>query len=484
MSEATPGTPELRGSTPVLSSPPVKESAARVETHGIDFIPDSQRNGRARDLFAVWAAPNLSFLSVVVGATLVLMGLSLWQALAVIVIGNLFSIITGIVAGSGPAAGAPSEAITRAMFGVHGNRVNAAVAGWLISVCYLALNWAAATTVMVGLLSRAGIPSSGWVIALSAILIAAITLVISVYGHGLIMRLYQPLALVLALIFVVMALFVLGGASWDFAPAVPLEGGELAVIMAAGIAIVASTPLSYTNSADFARYLPATTPVRAVATWTALGMSVPGIFASFIGVLAASAVDMSDPEAGLESFLPGWFAPIFLISVIVATIANNAMTAYSSGLALQAVGIRLPRTHTVLIDGAVGVAMTLMTLLVWNFLDGVASALQLAVTILAPVMGVYLADMLWRRNRYDGRELSNVTQASRYWFSGGVHLPGAIALLVGIAVSLMCSASLVFTGPLAAAMGGLDLSVPAGLLLSFGLYSLLVRISSTSKESL
>lgn len=484
MSQVTPGTAAPATDAAITRAAAANDSATRVETHGIDHIPDAERHGRARDLFAVWAAPNVNFLAVVIGATLVLMGLSLWQALIAIVVGNLFSIVTGIVAGSGPAAGAPSEIITRAMYGVNGNRVNVAIAGWLISVCYLAINWAAATTVMVGLLGRLGVPATGWTIAISAILIAAATMVISVYGHGLIMRLYQPLAIVLALIFIVMAVFVVSRAQWGFAPAQPLEGMDLVVMMSAGIALTASGPLSYTNSADFARYLPARTRVRDVATWTGLGMMIPGILATFVGALAASAVDMSDPEAGLEQFLPDWFAPVFLISVIVGTIANNAMTAYSSGLALQAVGVRLPRTRTVLLDGTVGVLMTLFALLIWNFLDSVSSALQLAVTVLAPVMGVYLADMLWRRNRYDGAALADDSRGSRFWFSGGVHVSGAVAVLSGIALSLLCSSTLVFTGPIAAVLGGIDLSVPVGLIVPFALYLVLVRTAARSKESL
>jgi purine-cytosine permease-like protein len=460
------------------------DSATRVETHGIDYIPSTERHGRPRDLFAVWAAPNVNFLAVVIGATLMVMGLSLWEALAAIVIGNLFAVITGIVAGSGPAAGTPSEVITRTMYGITGNRVNVAIAGWLISVCYLAINWAAATTVLVGLLGRIGVPASGWTIAVSAIVIAAVTMVISVYGHGLIMRLYQPLAIVLALIFAGMAIFVVGGAHWSFAPAKPLSGVELAAMMAAGIALVASGPLSYTNSADFSRYLPSRTRVRDVALWTTLGMVIPGILATFVGSLAASAVDMTSPEAGLEKFLPAWFAPIFLISVIVGTIANNAMTAYSSGLALQAVGVKLPRSRTVLLDGSVGVAMTLFALLVWNFLDSVSNALQLSVTILGPVMGVYLADMLWRRNRYDGPALADTSRRSRYWFAGGFHVAGVVAVLVGIAASLMCSATLVFVGPIAAAMNGIDLSVPVGLVVPFVIYLVIVGSSRQSKESL
>ncbi|MYR02631.1 cytosine permease, partial [Streptomyces sp. SID6139] len=123
---------------------PVSRGSGGVESHGIDHIPDSERRGRPRELFSVWAAANVNYLSLVIGGALVLMGLSLWQALAVIVVGNLFWLLTGLLAVPGPAAGAPSEVITRTLYGVRGNRVNNAVTGWLISVCYFALNLAAA----------------------------------------------------------------------------------------------------------------------------------------------------------------------------------------------------------------------------------------------------------------------------------------------------------------------------------------------------
>ncbi|MFI8787655.1 hypothetical protein [Streptomyces sp. NPDC055105] len=32
---------------------PPADQAGRVEAHGIDFIPDAERHGRARELFAV-----------------------------------------------------------------------------------------------------------------------------------------------------------------------------------------------------------------------------------------------------------------------------------------------------------------------------------------------------------------------------------------------------------------------------------------------
>lgn len=91
------------------AAPPGAGRTGGVEAHGIDHIPDSERRGRPRELFSVWAAANVNYLSLVVGGALVLMGLSLWQALAVIVVGNLFWLLTGLLAIPGPAAGAPAR---------------------------------------------------------------------------------------------------------------------------------------------------------------------------------------------------------------------------------------------------------------------------------------------------------------------------------------------------------------------------------------
>ena len=460
---------------PAPADAPPADRIGRIETHGIDVIPDAERHGRARELFTVWAAPNTSFLALVVGTAVVLMGLNLWQALAVIVIGNLFSIVMGIVAVTGPASGTPSEVTMRAMFGIRGNRVSIAVTGWFVCVVYLALNWAAASLTAFSLAERAGIPVNTGVKILIILVIAAATLAISVYGHATIVKLYVPLTIGLAVVFAVFAVFVLGQAHWDYQPAEPLHGVELWATASAGVALIASGPLSYSNSADFARYLPRTTSPFAVAGWTALGSAAPSVLLSTLGALAATAVDMTDPEAGFESMLPQWFVPIFLLAVIAATIANNATTAYSSGLALQSMGVKLRRSRSVMLDGTLGVALTLYALLVSNFLDSVSNMMQLIVALTGPVMAIYATDIVTRRNRYDGTELSDETGRSPFWYHGGVNMAGVIALVTGVVLAVLSINAPVYTGPIAAAVGGIDLSLPAGMLSAAIIYVALTR---------
>ncbi|MYX93766.1 nitrate reductase [Streptomyces sp. SID486] len=445
-----------------------------VEAHGIDHIPDSERRGRPGELFSVWAAANVNYLSLVVGGSLVLMGLTLWQALAVIVVGNLFWLLTGLLAVPGPVAGAPSEVVTRAMYGVRGNRVNNAVTGWLISVCYFALNLAAAATAAFALVDRAGLPVNTGVKAAVVVLVATVTLAISVYGHAAIVRLYLPVTLVLTAVFAAVGVVVLRHTDVGYVPERPLTGTALWATLPAGVALIASGPLSYTTSADFSRYLPRSTPARAVAGWTAFGGFVSSVLVCGLGACAATAVDMNDPESSLQPLLPGWFRPVFLLALVLGTVALNALTAYSAGLALQAVGLRIRRSLSVLVDGAVSVSLTLYALLVSDFLGTVGDVLQLTVLLLGPSTAVYATDILLRRNRYDGPALADESPAGPFWYTGGVNWSGALALGAGVAASALC-VDTAYTGPVAAALGGVDLALPAGMAVASALYALLMR---------
>ncbi|AUG76667.1 nitrate reductase [Kitasatospora sp. MMS16-BH015] len=441
-----------------------------IETHGIDHIPEGERHGRARELFGVWAAPNVSYLNLVVGGALILMGLSLWQSLAVIVAGNLCWALVGLLAVSGPAAGTPSEVITRAVFGIRGNRATVVLTGWFVSVCYLALNWAAGSLAAFALAAEAGITPGTPLKVVIIVAVAVATLAISVYGHATILRLYLPFTLVLTAVFTVLGGYVVARADWSYRPEQPLHGAALWAALAGGTALIASAPLSYNNSADFSRYLPTATSRWAVASWTAVGAFLPSVLFTALGAVAGTALDMTDPQAALVAVLPSWFRPLFLLAVVLGAIANNAMTAYSSGLALQAFGLRVRRSLSVALDGTLGIALTLYALLVSNFLDTVDNMLQLMVALLGPSMAVYAADILRRRNRYDGPALCDESATSPYWYRAGVHWPGITALAVGTVAATLCLATPDFTGPIAAALGGTDLSLPVGTLTAAALY--------------
>ncbi|MFE3906684.1 purine-cytosine permease family protein [Streptomyces sp. NPDC059153] len=451
------------------------ERAGHLETRGIDLVPADERGGRPRQLFAVWAAPNVSYLSFVVGATLILMGLTLPQAVGVILVGNLLWICTGVVAASGPAAGTSGSVISRAMYGVVGNKVVLVLTGWLIAAAYLALNWSAASVAGIGLAGRSGLPDNPSVDAAVICVIAGGTLLIAIFGYATIVRLYTALSVLLTVVFVVVTGYVLAGTDWSYAPAEPLRGTALAAALGAGFTIIASTPLSYSNSPDLARYLPRGSSPVAIAGWTAFGAYLPSTVFTTVGALAATSLDMSDPEAALESILPGWFIPVFVIAVVVNTMTNNGMTAYSAGLSIQSVGVRLARIPAVLIIGVLGTAMTLYAILVFDFLTSVNTMLQLVVTVTGPAMAVAVTDLVLRRNRYNGADLLGQQRGGPFWYHRGVHWAGLLALVVGGLTSAMWVNTSFWTGPIAQALGNVDLAIPSGMIAAAASYWAMTR---------
>lgn len=108
--------------------------------------------------------------------------------------------------------------------------------------------------------------------------------------------------------------------------------------------------------------------------------------------------------------------------------------------------------------------------------------MQLVVTVMGPVMAVYVADVLWRRNRYDGPGLSDETRTSPYWFTGGINWAGTIAVFAGIAAAGLCVDAEIYTGVIARAVG-VDLSLPVGLLVSAGLYIALMGCTAPALHS-
>ncbi len=108
------------------------------------------------------------------------------------------------------------------------------------------------------------------------------------------------------------------------------------------------------------------------------------------------------------------------------------------------------------------------------YVGGECRAYLLQVGAARPVMAIYATDILLRRFRYDGRALTDETSGSPFWYAGGVNPARALALAAGVCAAALCVNTL-YTGPIASVLGGIDLSLPAGMVVSATLYAALMR---------
>src|SRR5881227_968574 len=106
----------------------------QIEMNGINIISDSERKGHPRDLFWPWFAANVSVLGLSYGAFVLGFGISFWQAVVVSIVGIVVSfLLCGFIAIAGKRGSAPTLVLSRAAFGVDGNRVPAALS-WVLTV--------------------------------------------------------------------------------------------------------------------------------------------------------------------------------------------------------------------------------------------------------------------------------------------------------------------------------------------------------------
>ncbi|MET0828608.1 MAG: cytosine permease, partial [Microbacterium sp.] len=180
-------------------------------------------------------------------------------------------------------------------------------------------------------------------------------------------------------------------------------------------------------------------------------------------------------DVALLDLLPAWLGPILVIGVVINTIALNAMTTYTSSMALQAIGFRLRRIPAAIIVGVVGTALTIYLVLSSSLLEAANLMLQFLVIVSGPAMAIFVVDVILRRYAYDGLELFDDHAGGRFWYTGGWSVPGLAALLLGGFATALCLATGVWAGPVAQATGYIDLSVPVGMLVAGGLYAALQR---------
>lgn len=430
-----------------------------IEQRGIDIVQGAERHGRPMDLFWMWFGTNLNIFYVVNGAVVISLGLSFAQSVLVIVLGNLAFFTVGLTSLQGPRTGTSTFAISRAPFGPRGGQ-GLSLFNWLTCVGFEASGLALIALAVLELFAKAGVGSSTG-LKIGVILVAAVVQgLLPLYGHATIMVAQRFLGWIFAVLFIVMAVLII--------PKVHLgtlaRGGGWGTIMV-GIALVISAGgLSWANTgSDYSRYLPADSSPKQIFWWSSLGGFVPGLLLEVLGAAVASVVaSASNPIAGLPTALPGWFVVPYLFFAVLTLLAVNTIDLYSSGLTLQALGLRIDRWKCVLLDSVICTAITFFVVFSSSFNHYYSDFLGLLIVWLAPWTGIYLVDWMLRRGRYDAAALVD-TRGGRYWRRGGVHLPGVVAQVIGMVASAMWINSSAFVGPLSSRADGSDFSVFMGV---------------------
>ena len=401
---------------------------AALETRGIEPVPADERHGRPAQLFWVWFAANISILGLPLGATLVALGLTVWQAVVVAAIGSVGSFaIVGAVSIAGRRGGAPGLTLSRAVFGARGNIGPTAVSlisrlGWeTVNTTTAAFALLSLCTILFGASPAA--TDHPWLTVACITVFVLLTVVVSGLGHAVLVSVQRWATWVFGALNIVVGAFLVATVDWAaVGAATPAPVGT----MIAGVGIIAAgTGIGWANaSADVSRYQAPGVKAGSLVLSAAAGAGIPLVLLiSLGGMLAAgdpSLADAGDPVAAIRAMLPTWMAVPYLVAAFGGLLLSNHLSVYSAGLTTLTLGLRMPRVYAVVVDVVVTFVGAIYFILVADDFYGpfIAFISLLAVPITAWV-GVFATDML-RREHYDPVALMDVRRTSAYWYRGGV----------------------------------------------------------------
>ena len=468
-----------------LPEHPAADRPWSVETTGIESVADDDRHGTASELFWVWVGANIGVVGIIYGAILTTLGLNLWQGAAAAVVGTVLSfVLVGVLGVAGKWGGAPMLGLSRMPFGRKGNLAPALVS-WISLLGWETLTAVIAAYAVLALLATAWHvpPTKAWMLV-SLLGVATAALLLGRLGHATIVSVQRFVTWTFGLLTLAVLPWLVMSTHWSAVLATH-PGSWLAVVGGIGI-VAASTGISWTNlGADYSRYLPRRERGAAIVSWTTLGSAVPLTLLIIVGILLSSTVKglatSTDPVGAIGAVLPSWLAIPYLLAAIGGLLAQLVMGLYSSGLNLLALGVRLRRSRTVVIDAAVILLAGAFVMVVQgDFFGFLVSFVQLLACGIATWAAVFIVDMAMRRG-YDracleSNGLIKTSRPAQLAAGSGVRLAALIAWLAGTTVGLLFTASPLFTGPLAVGIfAQSSLGYLLGFTVSAALYAMLSR---------
>jgi NCS1 nucleoside transporter family len=456
-------------------------SAVGLENRSIDYIPRAERYGKAWHLAPVWFIGNSNLLAFASGAVGVSLGLTVSWTLVAAVIGlGIGTLMMSYHSAQGPALGLPQMIQSRPQFGYYGSLFPLAAA------MVVFIGWNVFDVVIAGqaLQSTIKVP-----LALGEIITVVLSGLLTIVGYQLIHKFSRWSTY---LFFVAYGLLIIAAIG-----SIRLDSGMLSISPSTFhtvpfltvIGIMTSFQLTWAPYvSDYSRYLPKSTPARATVGWTYLG-SFFGVFwplslGAFVSAAYPKLLTIAAVRTVGDKLFHGYGA-ILLLCSIPPLIAAIGIGTYSGGLTLLS-GVdlfkkvrsqRWSRPASMIVVSA---AILLLALLVpADFIPDFTAFLTTVLYFMIPWTAVNLTDFfVVRRGKYAIKDIFLKDGMYHRW-----SLRGIISYLVGFCAMIPFFSVSLYTGPIAHALGGADISPFVGFPVAAVVYYLATRSLDVSAES-
>jgi purine-cytosine permease-like protein len=453
------------------STPVTARRIAGVEVRSIDYVPLNERHGKVWSQGPLWFMSNAQIATLAVGTFSVTGGGNLVWSILAIISGVLFgTFFMAFHSAQGPQLGLPQMIQSRPQFGYVG-----ALLVWAFAYLQYA-GFNIFNTILAGDALHSTIHGSSKMWIVIATLVAA---VVALVGYDLIHGVERWLTVGFLVIF---GLLTIGVCTLNY-PAGSFDLGDFRwTPFLIQFGAVAGYQISWAiYVSDYSRYLPPSVTVRLTFLWTYWGSALGAIWLMCLGAaLAAWAGDNFDTissiqDAGNQVF--SGFGAVALVFSTLGLISVTALNMYGGSLTLISAidsfkKVRPTSMLRILTIGFTAVLSLIPALLIGeNFLTNFEDFLLLVLYLFVPWTAVNLVDYYGvRRGHYAIAEIFNPRGMYGRWGWRGI-----TSYLVGFAAMLPFLSTSKYTGFIASALGGADISMFIGLPVAGILYWILAR---------
>src|SRR3954449_9854618 len=450
-----------------------------VEVRSIDYVPLSERHGKLWHLGPLWFMSNAQIATLAVGVVGVEAGGNLIWSLIAILVGTLFgTFFMAFHSAQGPQLGLPQMIQSRPQFGYIG-----ALLVWLFAyVQYAGFN--VFNTILAG---QAGAKTIHLAEKPGIALATVLAVIVALIGYDFIHRVEQGLTYGFILIF---GVFTIGSIATLGLSSGQLDLGNFELTpFLTQFGVTAGYQISWAiYVSDYSRYLPPDVTVRKTFLWTYWGSALGGIWLMALGaLLAASAGENFDTVQSIYDAGNGifdGFGTVVLLFAALGLISVTALNLYGGSLTLIGAVDSFKRvrptlnTRVITITFTAAISTVVALISSEAFLTNFEDFLLLILYLFIPWTAVNLVDYyVVRRGHYAVEEIFKPRGIYGRWGWRGI-----VAYVVGFAAMLPFLSTSKYTGFVASALNGADISFFIGLPVAGVLYWLLARSIDVAAE--
>lgn len=410
-------------------------------------VPESEKTISPSKLFYNWFAANVGIMGFVFGAIIVNYHLSFFQAILASLVGALSFLIPGWVAMIGQKEGVTTFKLSRAAYGIKGNKIPNIIA-WVNMVGWLAVNVITGSLLLVSLFNTLNIKKSATTQAIALLIFGGLVVLSGLLKEETLVKIQTWLSWIFGLLTVVILLLFLVKADWKAAFSLP-SGKWLSGFFPAVSIVAAGSGISWSMAAaDWGAYVKPDTKPSSTFWNTTMGGAVP-LFVLMAGGVLLSTIEPSlattgDPFGVMYSALPQWIGVIYFLVAAGGLIPQCIVSFRSAKINLETMGIKVSQKTSLTIHGAIVIIIPIYVLFIsGNFLSNFELFLNFLGICLASWVAIFLCDsMMFRKNGYDVTLLKSDSK-QQYNFRG------IFSWVLATVVGFLFTNNAVWNGPFA-----------------------------------